>query len=46
MVKDKRALYAWMAEQAEKTPPKIVLACHSASVTLADPPAGIRAALA
>jgi hypothetical protein len=45
MIKDKRALYAWMAEQAEKAPPKLVLACHSASVTLPDPVAGLRAAL-
>ncbi len=45
-VKDKRALYAWLAEQAEKMPPKLVLACHLGSVTLADPVAGIRAALA
>lgn len=45
-VKDRPALYAWLVEQAEKTPPKLVLACHSSSVTLADPLGGIRAALA
>ncbi len=40
MVKDKRALYAWLVEQAEKTPPQLVLACHTASIMLADPPGG------
>jgi len=46
MIKDKRALYAWLAEQAEKTPPKLVVACHLDVARLADPPAEMRAALA
>jgi hypothetical protein len=46
MVKDKRSLYAWMAEEAEKKPPKLVIACHGDNATLADPVAGMREALA
>jgi len=46
MVKDKRALYAWIAEQAEKTPPRLLVMCHGAPVRPTDPPAEIRAALA
>ena len=46
MVKDKKALYAWIQEQAEKTPPALVLPCHGDPVKLADPPAGVRAAFA
>jgi hypothetical protein len=46
MVKDKRALYAWLAEQAEKAPPRMVVACHIVTERLSDPQAGIRAALA
>ncbi len=46
MVKDRRALYAWLGEEAEKAPPKMVIACHGDVATLADPVAGLRAALA
>ena len=46
MMTDKRALYAWIAEQADKTPPTRVIVCHGEPATLADPPAEIRAALA
>jgi hypothetical protein len=45
MTKDKRALYAWLAEQAEKTPPKLIVPCHGDTVTPADPAAEIRAAV-
>jgi hypothetical protein len=45
MVKDKRALYAWIAEQAEKTPPRLVVSCHGAPVSPADPAEAIREAL-
>jgi hypothetical protein len=46
MVKDKRALHGWIAEQAEKTPPVLVVPCHGAVERLADPVAAVRAALA
>jgi hypothetical protein len=46
MVKDKRALYAWIAEQADKTPPSLVVACHGEPARLGDPKAEIRAAFA
>lgn len=46
MVKDKRALYAWIAEQAQKTPPGLVVACHGEPVRLADPPAEVSALFA
>jgi len=46
MVKDKRALYAWLAEQAEKTPPRLVVPCHGGVVKTSDPVAEIRAAFA
>jgi hypothetical protein len=46
MVKDKRALYAWIAEQAEKTPPSLVVACHGDPVRPSDPVVEIKAALA
>jgi hypothetical protein len=45
MVKDKRALYAWIVEQAEKTPPTLVINCHGAPVRPSDPAGEIRAAL-
>jgi hypothetical protein len=45
-VKDKQALYAWIREQSEKTPPSLVVPCHGEPVKLADPVAGIRAAFA
>jgi len=45
-VKDNGALHAWMAEEAEKKPPKLVVACHIGTITLKDPVADIRAALA
>jgi hypothetical protein len=44
MIKDKRALYAWLVEQAEKAPPQIIVTCHGEPVKLADPVADIRAA--
>ncbi len=43
-VKDKRALYAWLGEQAEKTPPSLVVPCHGEPAKLSDPPAEVRAA--
>src|SRR5262249_28372982 len=46
MIKDKRALYAWIGEQAEKTPPKVGLMGHGDHVHPADPVAEVRAALA
>jgi hypothetical protein len=46
MVKDKRSLYAWLAEQAEKTPPVLMVPCHGATERLADPAAAIKAAVA
>jgi hypothetical protein len=46
MVKDKRALYAWIAEQAEKTPPSLIVACHGDVVKPGDPTAEMRAAFA
>jgi hypothetical protein len=46
MVRNKRQLYAWINEQAEKTPPKVVVMCHGDHVLLADPVAGVRAAFA
>jgi hypothetical protein len=46
MVKDKRALYGWLAEQAEKTPPTLLVACHGDTERPADPAAAIRAAVA
>jgi hypothetical protein len=42
--KDKRALYGWIQEQAEKTPPALVVPCHGELVKLTDPVAGIREA--
>jgi len=45
MVKDKRALYAWLVEQAEKTPPRLIVACHGDTATPSDPAAEIRAAV-
>jgi len=44
MVKDKSSLFAWLGEQAEKTPPSIVIACHGAVAKLSNPAADIRAA--
>jgi hypothetical protein len=46
MIKDKRALYRWMNEQAEKAPPRRLIPCHGAARDLADPPVESRAALA
>ena len=46
MLKDKRALYAWLAEQADKTPPKLLVMCHGEHVRPADPAREVRAALA
>jgi hypothetical protein len=46
MVKDKRALYAWIGEQAEKTPPRLVIPCHGKPLELSDPAAEVRAAMA
>lgn len=46
MIKDKQALYGWIQEQAEKTPPSLVVPCHGELVKLSDPVAGIRAAFA
>ena len=46
MVKDKRALYAWIAEQAQKTPPGLVVMCHGEPAKLADPKEEVRAVFA
>lgn len=46
MVKDKRALYGWLAEQAVKTPPVLVVPCHGEPERPADPAAAIKAAVA
>ena len=46
MIKDKRALYTWLAEQAEKTPPKLLVMCHGEHLRPADPVAEVLAALA
>jgi hypothetical protein len=44
-LKDKRAFAPWLAAEAEKTPPKLVIACHGDLARLSDPAAEIRAAL-
>jgi hypothetical protein len=46
MVKDKRALYGWIAEQADKTPPALIVPCHGDLLRPPDPAAAIQAALA
>jgi hypothetical protein len=46
MVKDKRALYAWLVEQAEQKPPTRIVPCHGEPLDLSDPVAEVRAALA
>jgi hypothetical protein len=46
MIKDKRALYAWIAAQAEKTPPRLLVMCHGEHVRPGDPVAEVRAAFA
>jgi hypothetical protein len=45
MVKDKRALHAWLIEQAQKTPPVLLVPCHGAVERPSDPEAAIRAAV-
>jgi hypothetical protein len=44
MIKDKRALYAWLKAEAEKKPPKLVLMCHGDHVRPSDPVAEVGAA--
>lgn len=46
MVKNKRSLYAWIEEQAQKTPPRLIVMCHGDDVRPADPVAEVRAAFA
>jgi glyoxylase-like metal-dependent hydrolase (beta-lactamase superfamily II) len=46
MVKDKRALYAWLTEQAAEKPPTLIVPCHGVPLTLTDPVSEVRAALA
>jgi hypothetical protein len=46
MIKDKWSLYRWIEEQAEKTPPSLVVPAHGDPVELADPIAGVRSAFA
>ena len=46
MVKDKRALYAWISAQAAEKPPTLIVPCHGVPLTLTDPVAEVRAALA
>jgi hypothetical protein len=45
MIKDRPALYAWLLEQAEKTPPKLIVACHGDVARPPDPLEKLRAAL-
>ena len=45
MVKNKRALYGWLVEQAEKTPPILLVPCHGKVERLADPAAAVKAAV-
>jgi hypothetical protein len=45
MIKDSAALYAWLAAQADKTPPRLIVMCHGEHVRPADPIAEVRAAL-
>jgi len=46
MVKDRRALYAWLMDEAQKRPPKLIVMCHGDHLTPADPVGAVRAALA
>jgi hypothetical protein len=46
MVNDRRVLYAWLTEQAQKTPPGLIVACHGEPTRLADLPAEVKALLA
>jgi hypothetical protein len=46
MVKNRRSLYAWLAAEAEKTPPRLLVMCHGDHIRPADPVAEMRAALA
>jgi hypothetical protein len=43
MVKDKRALYGWLAEQADKTPPALIVPAHGDLLRPSDPAGTIRA---
>lgn len=45
MTKNKRAVYGWLVEQAEKTPPVLMVPCHGDVERLADPAAAIKAAV-
>lgn len=45
MTKNKRALYGWLVEQAEKTPPVLMVPCHGKTERLTDPAAAIKAAV-
>jgi hypothetical protein len=46
MMKDKRAVYAWLVEQAEKAPPRLIVPCHGDVAKPDDPAGAIRAAVA
>jgi hypothetical protein len=46
MIKNKRALYTWIVEQAEKTPPSLLVPCHGDVARLREPAAEVRAAFA
>ena len=46
MVKNRRALYAWLAAEAEKTPPTLLVMCHGDPARPADPIRAVRDALA
>ena len=46
MIKDKRALFAWLVAEAEKKPPRQLVMCHGDDLRPADPVAEMRAALA
>jgi hypothetical protein len=46
MVKDRRSLYAWLAAEADRKPPKLLVMCHGDHVRPSDPAGEVRAALA
>jgi hypothetical protein len=45
-IRNRRALYAWIAEQAQRTPPRLLVMCHGDPVRTTDPVTEVRAAFA
>lgn len=45
MVRSRRALYGWLIEQAEQTPPRLIVPCHGEVVRPEDPVGEISAAV-